>query len=120
MNYQMVEHPQNHYVEALAGDGRIENEDAALELVAACGEFRINRLLIHAETLPEEFYNLRTGLAGKILLKFGNYSIKVAAILAPELVKQDKFQEMTLEANRFNRDFHVFFEREKAEEWLVK
>lgn len=120
MNYRLVEHPQNQYVEALAGDGRIESENDALELVAACGEFQTHRLLIHAENLTDDFYRLRTGLAGAVLQKFVNYSVKVAAVLPPELVNQGRFQEMALEANRSNRLFHIFHERERAEAWLVQ
>jgi hypothetical protein len=120
VNYRLVEHPQNNYVECLAGDGRIENESDALDLVAACGEYQIHRLLIYAENVSEDFFHLRTGLAGAVLQKFANYSIKLAAVLTPDLVNQGHFREMVLEANRSNQNFHVFYEREKAEEWLVK
>jgi PadR family transcriptional regulator AphA len=119
MNYRLVENAQNNYVEALAGDSRIEKENDALDLVAACVEFRTHRLLLDAENLPEDFYHLHTGLAGAVLQKFANYAIKVAAVLSPELVKQGKLQEMVLEANRSNQMFHVFYDREKAVEWLV-
>lgn len=119
MNYRLVEHAQNNYVEVLSGDGRIEKESDALELVGACGEYRTLRLMIHAENLSEDFFHLRTGLAGEVLLKFSNYRIKFAAVLTPELVNQGRFYEMVLEANRSNRMFHVFYERDKAEAWLV-
>ena len=120
MNYRIVEHADNSYIECLPGDGRIENERDALDLVATCGENRLHRLLLHAENLADGFYHLKTGLAGTVLLKFDTYSIKVAVVLTPELVNHGHFREMVLEANRRDRNFHVFFAREKAEEWLVK
>ena len=120
MNYRLVEHAQNNYVECLSGDGRIENENDALDLVAACGEHQIHRLLITAENVTEDFFHLRTGLAGAVLQKFVNYSVKVAAVLTPELVNQGRFHELVLEANRSNQLFHVFYAREQAEEWLVQ
>lgn len=120
MNYHLVEHPQNNFVEALAGDGLIASEQDALDLVGACGEYRVQRLLIHAENLHDDFYRLRTGLAGAVLGKFSTYMLKVAAVLTPELVKQGRFEEMVLEANRSNRLFHVFYDRESAVEWLVR
>lgn len=119
MNVQVIENTSNRYVECLVDGGRIENEQDALDLVAICGENQVYRLLLHAENLSEDFYHLKTGLAGAVLLKFSNYSLKVAAVLTREKVGQGYFSEMVLEANRSNRDFHVFYDQEKAEEWLV-
>ena len=120
MNYRLVEHAQNTSVECLPGDGLIASENDSLDLVAACGEYQASRLLISAEVLPEEFYNLRTGLAGAVLQKFAQYRVKVVAVLPPERANQGRFGEMVLEANRSNSMFHVFSEHENAEAWLVK
>ncbi len=119
MNYHVVEHTQNRYIECLPDGGQIASERDALDLIAACGENQTNRLLLYAGNLADDFYHLKTGLAGTVLQKFTNYWVKVAAVLTPELVNQGRFREMVLEANRSNRDFHVFYDREKAEAWLV-
>ena len=74
--------------------------------------------MLYAENLTEDFYQLRTGVAGDILQKFVNYYIKVVAVLTPELVYQGRFPEMVIEANR-GRHFQAFYEREKAEQWLI-
>lgn len=120
VNYRLVEHAQNNYIQCLTGDGLIASENDTLDLVAACGEHLAPRLLISAENLPEDFFNLRTGLAGTVLQKFVNYRIKVALVLPDEVAHQGRFGEMVLEANRSNRMLHVFAEREKAEAWLVE
>lgn len=119
VNYRLADKGSNPYVECLPDGGQIERERDALDLVAACGEQRASRLLIHAGNLTDDFFNLKTGLAGAMLLKFSNYAIKVALLLAPEAIS-GRFGEMAMEANRVNREFHVFFEREAAEAWLVK
>ena len=118
MEYKVVEKSGNKYVECLPGGKRIENEKDALDLVAACGENDTFRLMLHAENLTDDFYHLNTCVAGNILLKFTTYYIKTAAVLTPGLVNQGKFYDMVLETNRGNQ-FRVFYEREKAEEWLV-
>lgn len=120
MNYHVVENPTNRYIECLVDGGQVENEQDALDLVALCGEHQVHRLLLHAENLSEDFYHLKTGLAGAVLLKFSNYFLKVAIVMTQEKVGQGYFKEMVLEANRSNRDFHVFYDQEKAEEWLVR
>jgi PadR family transcriptional regulator, regulatory protein AphA len=120
MNYQLVEHAQNNYIACLVDGGKIENENDALDLVGICGEHQAHRLLLHGENLTDDFYNLRTGLAGAVLQKFVNYYIKTAIILPLERANQGRFGEMVLEANRSNRGFHVFQEEDKAVEWLVR
>lgn len=107
------------YVECLPDGSLLDGEDDALDLVAACGEAGTHRLLIHSESLPEDFYRLASGLAGKVLLKFGNYAIRWAAVIPHELAHKGRFGQMVREANRGN-DFRVFAEREHAEAWLLR
>jgi len=106
------------FVESIPGEGVITNENDALDLVAACGEVETDRLLLHGENLSPDFFQLRTGLAGAVLLKFSNYRIKAAAVVTPEQVGQGKFSEFVLETNR-GREFGVFTTREQAERWLL-
>ena len=107
------------YVECVVDGGRLDGETAALELVAGCMEAGTNRLLVHGASLPAEFFDLKTGLAGAVLLKFSNYRIRCALLLTPEQVGTGRFYEMALEANRGD-ELHFAYNREEAEEWLIK
>lgn len=98
---------------------RIPSEQGALDWVATCGELEASRLLVHAENLIEDFYDLKTGLAGAVLLKFTNYRIQVALVLPPERLSQGRFGEMAREANRRSREFRVFTDREQGLSWLA-
>lgn len=118
MDYQISEHNDRPFVECLPGPEKLNTEQDALDLVAACGENRLDRLMIHAENLTGDFYHLSTGVAGAILQKFVNYRIRVAAVLDPDQANQGKFREMMIETNRGNQ-FRVFFDRESAADWLV-
>src|SRR5512138_1211866 len=109
MNYRLVETQTKPYIECLEDGWQVKSESDALDLVAACGEYRANRLLLHPENFPPDFFQLRTGLAGAVLLKLSNYRIKVAAVLTPDQVGEGRFQEMALEANRRNGEFHIFY-----------
>jgi hypothetical protein len=120
MNYKIVAKGNNSFIECLSGTNanQIRGEGDALGWIALCGENQIHRLLLHAENLTPEFYQLRTGIAGAILQKFVTYSIKVGALLTPDLVNQGRFREMVIESNRGNH-FHVFYDIIEAEQWLV-
>ncbi len=118
MNYQLIQKNSIAYLECLPGAVCLGSEREALDLVAACMENGTNRLLLHASNLADDFYHLRTGLAGQILQKFSQYRIQSAAVLTPELVNQGRFREMVLEANR-GQQFRVFYQRDEAEAWLI-
>lgn len=120
MEYRFVNHEKNSYLECLPGGGQIASERDAVDMVGACGEHQARRLLLYGENLAEDFFNLRTGLAGAVLLKLSMYRIKTAAVLTTEQVNHGRFKDMVLEANRGNRLFHVFYDRETAEAWLVE
>lgn len=95
----------------------ITSEDDALELVAFCGECGTDRLLVNIDNLPPEFFDLRSGLAGSILLKLSNYRIILAAVIPPEKIGTGHFSEMVRETNR-GRDFRVFNTRDDAIKWF--
>jgi PadR family transcriptional regulator AphA len=113
--YQVINIGNLVYIETLPDGGCLLNDQDAVDLVAACGEAETALLMLNNGNLPDEFFDLSSGLAGRILLKFGIYSIRVAAIISPDRVQHGKFPEMMIESNRGN-DFGVFFERANAEE----
>jgi PadR family transcriptional regulator, regulatory protein AphA len=119
VDYQVLKSTEKNIIECTTnGPNLIKGEQDALDLVVACGENATNLLLIHSMNLPAEFFQLKTGLAGCVLLKFSTYYLKVAAVLNPEEVNQGRFQEMALETNRGN-EFRIFHDSQQAIEWLV-
>jgi len=118
MEYRLVTKPNGLYIECLPDSELLDSENRALDLVAACGEASTTNLMIHAANLTPDFYQLKTGLAGNILLKFSNYHLRVAAVLTEELVNQGRFREMALETNRGSH-FRIFYNPQAAEDWLL-
>ncbi len=98
-------------------DLRITNEEDVLELIAYCGENDTDRLLVHERNLIEDFFDLHSGLAGKILLKLSNYRIILAAVISRDRIGNGRFYEMVLEANR-GRELRVFESRAEAVDWF--
>jgi PadR family transcriptional regulator, regulatory protein AphA len=118
MNFTLIERKKVKIAMCIPDGTKISSEADALEAVAACGEFETDKLLIPGNSLSETFYDLKSGLAGAVLLKFSNYQIKTAVYVTAEMIGQGKFYEFVLETNRGN-DFRVFQDREKALDWLT-
>ena len=118
MNYTVITKDNITYIECLPDGGVIKSERDALDLVAACGENSVDRLLLYEENLAEDFFHLSSGLAGAVLLKFTNYWIRAAAVISSERAGKGKFGEMVLETNR-GWQFHVSPTRAEAEAWLI-
>ncbi len=96
----------------------INNISDALDLIAACGEQGTNLLLLKVENLSPSFFDLSSGLAGEVLLKFSNYRLKVALIIPREMPISERFAEFASET-RFNWEFRIFYVEESARQWLT-
>lgn len=121
MNYRLICKGNRSFL-ACSLDGsqnRVQSERDALDLVAACGEYGAENLLLPGECLADDFFRLSTGLAGTVLLKLGNYHIRCALLISPEQAGRGRFAELVLEANRRNRELHFFTEPAAAERWLI-
>jgi PadR family transcriptional regulator, regulatory protein AphA len=105
-------------LELASGGGLVQSERDALDLVSACGEHDCSKLLIDAACFSEDFFRLRTGLAGAVLQKFTNYRIQAAVVAPPGAASQGKFRDFMLETNRGNQ-FRIVEDREAALGWLT-
>lgn len=118
MDYRINEAGNLKYIELVSCAAPVNTEQDALDLVALCGEHETNLLMLPSQVLSDDFFKLKTGVAGGVLQKFINYYVKVAAIIPKEMVNVGKFKDMASEANRGNQ-FRIFTEKEAAEKWLI-
>jgi hypothetical protein len=117
VDLDLVEKSGLKYAEGIAGKTLMANAGDAMLLIGYCLERRIDRVLLYTENLADEFFRLSSGEAGDMLQKFRIYGLKVAAVLTRDKANRGKFAEMVAEENR-GSDFHVFYDRTSAEEWL--
>ncbi len=117
MDYQVVEKDNQKYIKLDHSGAFIEKEQDALKLVSICAENGTNLLLIQDERLPNEFLQLKTGIAGAVLQKFDMYNIKAVAVLDQDRIK-GKFRDFIFESNRGNT-FRVYKSFDEAEQWLL-
>lgn len=76
-------------------------------------------IVVDRNSLPEEFFDLSTGIAGEMLQKFSNYGVKLAVMGDFSNVQSKSLKAFIRECNRGR---HVFFVENKAQaiEKLVK
>jgi hypothetical protein len=75
-------------------------------------------LLLHSNILSEDFFKLRTGLAGTIMQKFVNYHVRGALLLPEDFKAIGKFKDLMVELKESN-EFRVFYNITEAEAWLI-
>lgn len=117
MDYQIVERNNRTILECMPEGGLIHSEQDILDLIGECGMSEKTGLLLFAGNLPPDFFDLKTGLAGKLLLKLSTYRVPAAAVIPSNLIGNGRFYEMVLENNRRN-DFRFFETREEAIKWF--
>lgn len=105
-------------LECPAGSLRIVTERDVLDLLGLMGEYGADMLLLNGDCLDPAFFDLKSGLAGVVLLKLDTYHIRTAVILPRERTNSGKFGEFVLETNRGNQ-FRVFEQHDNAMKWLV-
>lgn len=118
MNFKVVEKSDKKYIEIASAERPLYTEQDAVDIITLCFENNAFLLMLHAGIFSEDFFKLRTGVAGQMLQKFTNYRAKVAILVTGEEKIRGKFKELLTEANRGN-DFRVFGSAAEAEPWLL-
>ena len=119
MNYQIREIESKKYIELISTTEPLSTENGALDLVALCWEHETYALMIHYAALSEDFFKLKTKVAGNIIQKFISYGIKAAAIIPQKTIQKGRFKEMVMETNKSNH-FRMYESKKEAERWLLK
>ena len=86
---------------------KINNEQEALDLMANAGYLGARAIILPAENLSSEFFDLKTGVAGDILQKFSNYRMKLAIIGSFQGYQSRSLAAFIRESNRGNLVFFV-------------
>lgn len=120
MEFNQIEHNGTKVVEAAADGVSILVGNNVVDAIAACGENRTDRLLVHVASLPARFFDLKSGEAGEILQQLRNYRIRLALVGGlDEAAASQRFSEMMIEENR-QPHFHIFAATNVAVAWLCQ
>lgn len=117
MNYRVVNKNNIKYIEFVSESWKLSSEQDVVDCISICMENAVYTIMFPSTVLSEDFYNLKTRLAGMALQKFINYHVKVTVIIEDEEKYNDRFKEMIMEANKGN-NFRTFKNIADAESWI--
>lgn len=94
----------------------IKDLQSALDLIATVGfETGCSRIVINKSTICEEFFDLKTRLAGEVLQKFINYNIKLAIVGDFSVYSSKSLRDFIYESNKGKDIFFLPTEHEAVD-----
>ena len=66
--------------EIISNTIELNNEQDALDILANCAYQDATSIVMYQENITEDFFDLKTTLAGDVLQKFSNYRVKLAIV----------------------------------------
>lgn len=117
MDPRLKEFNGKNYLVIENADEVVSGDEYAIDLISHCASHDVDLLLFEQGSLPDSFFELKTGFAGAVLQKFSNYRVKAALIISEDKLT-GRFAELAYESNR-GKYFRLFSERSEAEKWLT-
>jgi Domain of unknown function (DUF4180) len=85
------------------------------DAIASC--FGTDGLILTEDDLAQEFFDLRSGLAGELFQKFINYKLRVAIVLPDPEAYGERISELAYEHKSHNT-IRFVRSKDEAEAWL--
>ncbi|NQX64773.1 DUF4180 domain-containing protein [Paenibacillus alba] len=94
----------------------ITDIQSALDLIATVNyEAGCDRIILNKSAICEDFFNLKTRLAGEILQKFINYHVKIAIVGDYSMYSSMSLKQFIGESNQGKNIFFLSTEQEAVE-----
>lgn len=85
----------------------INNVQDALDIMANADALGARKIILYEKNISPEFFQLKTGLAGEVLLKFTNYKVDLAIIGEFSKYKSKSLEAFIYETNKGNQFYFV-------------
>jgi uncharacterized protein DUF4180 len=101
-------------LELLADESKLQTYNDAVELIGKSFENRATLIVIPIECLDDEFFQLKTRIAGELIQKFVQYRLRLAIVgdISGFLAESSALRAFVTESNRGN---DVWFLASRAE-----
>jgi hypothetical protein len=94
----------------------ITDVQSALDFMATVNyETGSHRIILNKSAICEDFFNLRTKLAGEILQKFINYQVKIAIVGDFSVYTSESLKDFIYESNKGNAIFFLSNEKQAVD-----
>jgi hypothetical protein len=81
----------------------IKDSQDALDLMADCGYKGSRKIIMYEKNIVQDFFDLKTGIAGEILQKFSTYNVQLAIIGDYSKYKSKSLKDFIFESNKVGR-----------------
>ena len=104
MNISVNENGSSKIALVSSSDVLIRNTQDALDLMATVRfTYGCNKIIINKAAIIEDFFDLKTRIAGEILQKYTNYNIKIGIVGNFENYSSKSLQDFIYESNKGNQ-----------------
>jgi hypothetical protein len=87
------------FAEFLPGSEIINTAEEILDIMVNAGYNGCTGIILHSDNLNQDFFDLKTGLAGEILQKFSNYRMRLSIIGDFSDVRSKSLRDFIRESN---------------------
>ena len=101
MNIEITQH-QGHTLAEVTG-ASIQNAQEALEILINCAYQGAEKIIIHANQLMPDFFDLKSGIAGEILQKVSTYQLRLAIVGDFSQYSSKSLRDFIFESNKVGR-----------------
>jgi Domain of unknown function (DUF4180) len=108
-------------LECVADGTRLRSDRDAVDLIAKAFESRAALIVIPVECLDDDFFRLRTRIAGEIVQKFVSYRMRLAIVgdISRHLADSSALRAFVTESNR-GKDVWFLASRDELNDRLVR
>ncbi|MBE0655460.1 MAG: DUF4180 domain-containing protein [Bacteroidales bacterium] len=110
---------ENSYAEIISDRTIIFETQDTLDLMADCRYQGADGMIIRREHLTEDFFDLRTGIAGDILQKISNYRFRLAIIGDFSNFTSKSLRDFIYESNKHRQVIFVSSLEDAIKEFIV-
>ena len=112
----MIRYIENDKKIAVVSDCAIGSLNDILDIMGSVYFDACARMIIPKELFSDDFFSLRTGLAGEILQKFSNYRMKLVIVGDFDNVQSKSLAAFIYECNKGSQ---IFFKKSEQEAILI-
>jgi len=107
MRIELIKSDHTVIAEIISDQKVINSYQDALDLMANCQYQGTSKIILDKKNIVDEFFDLKTGIAGEVLQKFSNYKCQLAIVGDFSKYQSKSLKDFIYESNKMGRIFFV-------------